>query len=820
MKKTYFKLLFRDIKSNLSRFLSIVAIVALAVAFLVGLLSTTPDIRLTMNKYYDDTNTADILLKSDLGFKAEDINEIKDAIDVENIMPFISLDKILVYDDEKMTSRVQYLPLASVNDDSFITQLELIEGSFPKNKNEVVIERSNSHILDIKIGEKISEGTDEYTIVGKVGNPWYYVNEKEYSNVGTGTLKLIMYFDIAYYDFDYSTDIYITITGSKELDTYKDEYKEFIDIEKSKLSTVGKILALERLNEVIQEMELYGATPEEISEIANMWYVMDRYTNASFVSLKSSSEIISNIATIFPLFFFLIAALVALSTMTRMIEDERTQIGTLKSLGYSRGNIMFKYLLYSSTASILGSVIGVFTGFQAMPQLIYNTYGTMYHLPKLITELNWVFTVFSSLIMFVIILSSTVFAGLSTLKENTATLMVAKAPKPGQRIFLEKIDFIWKRLKFNMKSSLRNVFRYKKNLFMVIIGIGGCTALFLTGLGLRDSLNNVTEKQYEEIENFDLTIGLNTKFADDDLQILLDDKSVVEDYLNVCKTDVILTRHVDYALTIVVINDEDSGLLKEFIAIKQGKKEIDIDNNTVIVTKQIAQTESAKIGENIQITYGIEQYELEITNIVENYLGNYIYLTSSKFNEIFGVDLYRSSYIVKLVAGFEIDEVFSEELLDYTSVNHVIFNYQAKEVFDNLIDKLSVVVIILILGAIGLAAIVVYNLTNISITERKKEIATLKVLGYHNWEVTRYIYREMIIQSIMGVAFGLVLGVFLHLFVINVANSPGTMFPAKISIFSYLITIASTLAIVAIVDLLMIYKINGIKMSDSMKAAE
>lgn len=820
MKRTYFKMLFRDIKNNLSRFISIVAIVTLAVAFLVGLLSTTPDIRLTMNKYYDDTNSADILLKSDLGFINQDIIEIENAIDQDNVMPFVSLDKILIYSGEKITSRVQYLPLSEINVDSFVTKLELIEGKFPTNKNEVVVERNNNHILDIKIGEKITEGTEEFTVVGIVGNPWYYVNEKEYSNVGTGSLKTIIYFDNDYYDFGYFTDVYITIKDAKDFDTYKDNYRDFINEEKTKLSALGKILAAERLNDVIEEMETYGATIEETNEVQNMWYVLDRYANVSFVSLKNSSGKISDIATIFPLFFFLIAALVALSTMTRMIDDERTQIGTLKALGYSRGSIIFKYLLYSATASILGAIIGVFTGFQALPQLIYNTYATMYHLPKLITELNWVFTVFSSLIMFIIILSATLFAGLTTLKENTATLMIAKAPKPGQRIFLEKINFIWKRLKFNMKSSLRNVFRYKKNLIMVIIGIGGCTALFLTGLGLRDSLNNVTDKQYEEIEQFDLTIGLNTKIADDELQIFLNDETLVRDYLNVFKTNVILTEVPEYSITIIVIDDNDTELLKEFIALKHGKKNIVIDKNSVIITKQLASADSIKVNENIKITYGIDDYEIKITEIVENYLSNYIYLTKTKFNEIFGLDLYRSSYLIKLDEDFQNNDELSEELLDYTSVNNIIFNYQSKEVFDNLIDKLSFVVILLIIGAIGLAAIVVYNLTNISITERTKEIATLKVLGYHNWEVTRYVYREMIIQAIMGIVFGLVIGKFLHLFVINVANSPGMMFPIKISIFSYLITAASTLAIVALVDIIMIYKIVGIKMSDSMKATE
>ncbi|MFA5482867.1 MAG: FtsX-like permease family protein, partial [Bacilli bacterium] len=567
MKKTYFKMLFRDIKNNLSRFFSIVAIVALAVAFLVGLLSTTPDIRLTMNKYYKDTNTADILLKSDLGFIEEDIIKINNSVDSENIMPFVSFDKILFCNSEKTTSRIQYLPLSFLEENSFIGKLELIDGKLPTTENEVVVERSNNYFVDVKINDKICDGDKEYTVVGIVGNPWYYVNEKEFSNVGSGTLNLIIYFDISYFDFGYYTDVYITINNGKSFDTYKDDYKELINNEKDKLSILGKDLAIDRLNQVTDQMKDYGVSQQEIDEVTNMWYILDRYSNASFVSLKNSSGKISDIATVFPLFFFLIAALVALSTMTRMIEEERTQIGTLKSLGYSRGSIIFKYLLYSSVACVVGAIIGVFTGFQALPQLIYNTYATMYHLPKLITELNWIYTVFSSLIMFIIILSATLFAGLTTLKANTATLIIQKAPKPGQRIFLEKIPFIWKRLKFNMKSSLRNVFRYKKSLFMVIIGIGGCSALFLTGLGLGDSLSNVTKNQYEEIEKFDLTIGLNTKNPDRELEAFLNDNTIVENYLVVFKTNVILTKNSEYSLGLIVIEDEDKDLLSEFIAI-------------------------------------------------------------------------------------------------------------------------------------------------------------------------------------------------------------------------------------------------------------
>lgn len=820
MKKTYFKMLFRDIKNNLSRFFSIVAIVALAVAFLVGLLSTTPDIRLTMNKYYKDTNTADILLKSDLGFIEEDIIKINNSVDSENIMPFVSFDKILFCNSEKTTSRIQYLPLSFLEENSFIGKLELIDGKLPTTENEVVVERSNNYFVDVKINDKIYDGDKEYTVVGIAGNPWYYVNEKEFSNVGSGTLNLIMYFDISYFDFDYYTDVYITINNGKSFDTYKDDYKELINNEKDKLSILGKDLAIDRLNQVTDQMKDYGVSQQEIDEVTNMWYILDRYSNASFVSLKNSSGKISDIATVFPLFFFLIAALVALSTMTRMIEEERTQIGTLKSLGYSRGSIIFKYLLYSSAACVVGAIIGVFTGFQALPQLIYNTYATMYHLPKLITELNWIYTVFSSLIMFIIILSATLFAGLTTLKANTATLIIQKAPKPGQRIFLEKIPFIWKRLKFNMKSSLRNVFRYKKSLFMVIIGIGGCSALFLTGLGLGDSLSNVTKNQYEEIEKFDLTIGLNTKNPDRELEAFLNDNTIVENYLVVFKTNVILTKNSEYSLGLIVIEDEDKDLLSEFIAIKHGKKDIILDNNSVIITKQLANVSSSKINDIVEIKYGIDNYELKITGIVDNYLNNYIYLTRTKFKEVFGTDLHNSSYFIKLVEEFKGNDSLSEDLLDYDSVNNISFNYQSKELFDNLIDKLSFVVVILIAGAIVLAIIVVYNLTNISITERTKEIATLKVLGYHNREVSKYIYREMIIQSIMGIAFGLVLGKLLHLFVISIANSPGMIFPSVISIYSYLITIASTITIVILVDLVMLYKIVGIKMSDSMKAIE
>ncbi|MDD2258829.1 MAG: FtsX-like permease family protein [Bacilli bacterium] len=820
MKKTYFKMLFRDIKNNLSRFFSIVAIVALAVAFLVGLLSTTPDIRLTMNKYYKDTNTADILLKSDLGFIEEDIIKINNSVDSENIMPFVSFDKILFCNSEKTTSRIQYLPLSFLEENSFIGKLELIDGKLPTTENEVVVERSNNYFVDVKINDKIYDGDKEYTVVGIAGNPWYYVNEKEFSNVGSGTLNLIMYFDISYFDFGYYTDVYITINNGKSFDTYKDDYKELINNEKDKLSILGKDLAIDRLNQVTDQMKDYGVSQQEIDEVTNMWYILDRYSNASFVSLKNSSGKISDIATVFPLFFFLIAALVALSTMTRMIEEERTQIGTLKSLGYSRGSIIFKYLLYSSAACVVGAIIGVFTGFQALPQLIYNTYATMYHLPKLITELNWIYTVFSSLIMFIIILSATLFAGLTTLKANTATLIIQKAPKPGQRIFLEKIPFIWKRLKFNMKSSLRNVFRYKKSLFMVIIGIGGCSALFLTGLGLGDSLSNVTKNQYEEIEKFDLTIGLNTKNPDRELEAFLNDNTIVENYLVVFKTNVILTKNSEYSLGLIVIEDEDKDLLSEFIAIKHGKKDIILDNNSVIITKQLANVSSSKINDIVEIKYGIDNYELKITGIVDNYLNNYIYLTRTKFKEVFGTDLHNSSYIIKLVEEFKGNDSLSEDLLDYDSVNNISFNYQSKELFDNLIDKLSFVVVILIAGAIVLAIIVVYNLTNISITERTKEIATLKVLGYHNREVSKYIYREMIIQSIMGIAFGLVLGKLLHLFVISIANSPGMIFPSVISIYSYLITIASTITIVILVDLVMLYKIVGIKMSDSMKAIE
>lgn len=554
------------------------------------------------------------------------------------------------------------------------------------------------------------------------------------------------------------------------------------------------------------------------------WYVLDRNSNISYASFSANVEKVGAIAKVFPIFFLLVAALVALTTMTRMVEEGRTQIGTLKALGYTKGVIMSKYIIYCGIASLSGSLFGLVTGFKILPMLIWRTYETMYQLPPLITSFSWPFAIISSVLAIASTMGATILAAHHALKEKPATLMLPRAPKAGKRIFLENITFIWSRMRFTYKATARNLIRYKKHFFMTVIGISGCTALIVAGFGVRDSIMDIANTQFEQIYQYNLIIETDDSNKNDEiLGDFLNNPAKVKDYMMLLSENGNVYKG-DESFSISIMVPKESTQLKSFINLRSRKDHapITFNNLSVIVTEKLAETLDIKIGDSFIFENADDQKaEFVLTGITENYVGSYAYINKADFAKAFHEDLSYDTIMIKTLITKETEQdVALVEVLGGETVLSAEFLSQTKETYDNLLESINFIVFVLILAAGGLAIIVLYNLTNINIDERRKELATLKVLGFHNKEVAAYIYRETAILSIIGTGVGLFLGSLLHGFIIKVGESVDLMFGRSISVSSFILSALITLLFSAVVDLIMYKKLKSIEMVDSMKAID
>lgn len=563
---------------------------------------------------------------------------------------------------------------------------------------------------------------------------------------------------------------------------------------------------------------------KEIDEIEEPeWYVLDRSSNVTYASYRMNVEKVADVAKVFPIFFFLVSALVSLTTMTRMVEEERVQIGTLKALGYRGSVIMSKYLIYCGLATVIGCGVGLVCGFKLLPTVINQAYESMYDLPALITRINWIYAGISCLLQLFCTLFATYSACRKVLRENPASLMMPKAPKAGQRIFLERIRPLWRHMSFSQKATARNLFRYKKHLFMTVTGIAGCTALILVGFGLKDSMQDVAGTQFTDIFRYDMKISLNAeKTPGEELEGFLREYS----YLQAAdETMTAVGKKENYTVTLVVPRaaEQLAGFVKLYD--RTEKKELHFQENSVFLTEKLADLLSVTEGDSFELENGEkERCTFTVSGITENYAGGYIYMGASAYAQGWEKEEeeldYNTVFVKSGLTDIREQETVIETLLSDERVNGVEFTSQTRSTFERLLGSMNFVIAVLILCAGGLAVIVLYNLTNININERLRELATLRVLGYHHREVARYIFREINLLSLMGIAVGLGLGWLLHRYVILTAESLEMMFGRHVSIMSFIWAATATLGFTFLVDALMSVKLRRIRMAESMKAVE
>ena len=557
------------------------------------------------------------------------------------------------------------------------------------------------------------------------------------------------------------------------------------------------------------------------------WMVLGRDTNVGYVSFDSNAEKVEAIAKVFPIFFFLVAALVVLTTATRMVDEERTQIGVMKALGYGKGKIAAQYLIYVAVATITGSLFGLLVGFYVFPTVIWNAYTIMYDLPVLVIQFNWKYALLSSGAAILTTLLTTFWACYSSLKEAPSRLILPKAPKSGKRILLERITPLWSRLSFIHKVTARNLFRYKKRFLMTVVGIAGCTALLLTGFGLQDSISDIVNLQFGEVLQYNLTITAkdSEKMKEDPaVQELLDDTGTVDRYLRIAQEGGDASAN-GQSLDVYLFVPEEPDRLSQFVTLQDRKSKVpaELEEDTVLLTEKAAERLDVAVGDTITVQRNDDhrQAKFIVGGVVENYVQNYIYLSPALYAEGYHTQPETNQTIAVVPDGSQENrDRITSAFLESDQVQAVSFTDDIKDSFQNTIKSIDFIVIVLIVSAGLLAFVVLYNLTNINITERQKEIATIKVLGFYDKEVSAYIFRETGILTLIGTAIGLIFGIFLHAFVVKTAEVDMVMFGREIKWLSYAFSALLTIFFSIIVNLVMYRKLKKISMVESMKSTE
>ena len=575
--------------------------------------------------------------------------------------------------------------------------------------------------------------------------------------------------------------------------------------------------------EIADAEEKLADAEEEIADLEEPdTYVLGRDTNIGYLCLDSDSNIVADVAVVFPVFFFLVAALVCMTTMNRMIEEQRTQIGVLKALGYSNGTIMCKYLFYSGVAALVGCISGYLLGTFFLTKVIWNGYGIMYDMRPICFYIDWPIAIISLIVSLLCSMGVTWYSCRVELSEVAASLMRPKAPRAGKRVFLERVPFIWKHLKFLQKVSIRNVLRYKKRFFMMVIGISGCTALLVTGFGIQDSISDIVNIQYDEILLYDMSISFQDA---PDVEKRAECEAVMEGRAN--SYTYVLESSVDVAAngmlkSVTMIVPEHPEELTEYIDLHTVKGEPIVypGENQVVITHKLADNLGLKKGDTLELVDEDHNVlKATVSDINQNFVYNYVFLHPDTYKQQWKEPEYKTAY-VKTDADNTTAHALSADLMKLDKVANVTVCRDVEQRFNNMLGSMDFIVLVIILCAAALAFIVLYNLTNINITERIREIATIKVLGFYRNETSTYVFRENLMLTAIGAVVGLLLGKAFHAFVMSCINIDMIAFDVRVNPSSYIYSILFTFGFAWLVNLFMTGKIERISMTESLKSVD
>lgn len=869
MKKAMRRSNWREIWQSKTRFFSILSIIFLGVAFYVGLRATGPDMLETAASYYRKQNLADTRVVSTLGLTDKDIDIIKqtEGVKVEG----------RYFQDINLSQENQVFRILSYNSKQTLNRVLVTKGRLPSKPNEIVLD-DFARQKGYKLNQDFDFSADDsakaikrqtFKIVGFVKSPEFIENiSRGNTTIGKGSIDcfalvlsenftqpsyseaLVKYADSANSDA-YSTQYenrlkkdekklkkHLKQNAAVSLDDRKNEQQRLLDQEKAKFQqrtslnldelSSDQLAGLAAVNpEFPKQLETLKVQQQRIDSLAAPEYhLFARSDNPGYSEYKDNAERISSLASVFPWIFFLIAALVTLTTMTRMVEEKRSELGTFKALGYRNGEIAEKYLLYATLAGGSGTLLGLAVGFYLLPIIIFNAYGQLYNLENVVTPWYLSYSLIALVVALTCSAGSAWFVLRYDLKVAPAILMQPKAPKKGKRIFLERMTFIWRRLSFSQKVTLRNLFRYKQRMLMTVIGIAGCMSMIITGFGLRDSIGDIVTLQFDKLWHYQgTTVFKAAPSAEEEQRYVGELKtfSNYQDHLFVSLETFTAQKEGVSKQEISLSVPKKKDQLAEFLSFRDRKtdRHYSLTDEGVIINEKLAKLFDLKKGSRLEIkSISGEVHSVKVAAVAENYVRHFTYMTPSYYQKTFDK---QPEYNTDLLLfskepSKRTEDRMAKQLMENSEIANVSFMSKSRNALKDTVQSLNIIMWVLIVSAGLLAFIVLYNLTNINISERIRELSTIKVLGFYDNEVVRYVYRENILLTLMGIFFGLFLGKIEHGYILQTVELDMTMFSPDIQPLSYIYASLITLFFTLIVGIIMYFRLKKIDMIEALKA--
>ncbi len=849
MKKYTVKTLLRSVRASFGRYAAILAIIALSVGFFTGLKNATPAMRRTADRYLTEQAVHDFELLSTIGFTEEDVVALKELPGVAFAEGgYLTDASARVGSDREAVFRLYSLP-------EHVSLPRLAAGRMPENAGECLADAAL--FGEEAIGETLTLSAENasltgrtFTVVGLVTSPRFLGQDRGTSSLGDGRVAGFFYLpaeafsDSIYHEIHLRGDFsksYFSTAYEKERDSLRPALEELVNDrleeryrrlteegnaaiasaeeslrqgwEAYRQAEAAGTLSAEQLaslkNELTAGEEALAAAKKELEELpAPALFLLDLDSNAGFVSFQNDIGIVSGIADAFPIFFVLVAALVSLTTMARMVNEERTQIGTLKAMGYTNTAISWKYTLYAGSASLIGCAVGFFLGTGVIPEIVWSVYSSTYRFSSLAFYFSPLLYISCLLITAAGSVGVTLLTCRRELREKPAELIRPKTPAKGKRIFLEKIRFFWNRLSFLNKVTLRNAFRSKKRMAMMLIGTAGCTALLVAGFGMKDSIRGLLTTQYEEIALYDGYLSYDGEAdTEDRLTSFFADKGADFAFAHREETQIQANGGVRTAIAVALPSDRAN----EFVSLHRGKETLSYPKaGEAAVSSQLADRLSLKLGDTLKLSLDEKVISLTVTAIFDNHIDHYVYLS----DEALPVARNAAYFNSKDPAGL------AAPLRQVNGVSQVSLVSEERALLEESMANMNYIVLLILVAAGALAFIVLHNLTNINIMERIREVATVKVLGFDSRETASYVMRENLILAALGGGIGLLLGKLLHVYILSQIKVDKIVFDFTIAWWSFLLSFACTLTFALISNLFMRIKLSRINMAESLKAVE
>ncbi|MBQ8403819.1 MAG: ABC transporter permease [Clostridia bacterium] len=811
------KMTMRTIRTFFTRFMAILLIVALSAGFFAGLKITTDAMISTGEEYFEKNNFYDFRIFSTLGFNKNDVSRFENIDGIETAEGTYSVDALVRFGDN-----VSPYKLHALTEKVNLVSLEV--GRMPTAPNECLADVD--HYTEDDIGKKfliVSENEEsvseqlsetEFTIVCLCNSPLYIGLDRGTTTIGSGTVNTFLYIPAEAFTSSVFTEIDLAMSGDARI--YSDEYDELIDRYETDVTALAETVSKERYDDILEEN---GIT----SEIAAMLgieepaaYVLTRSENSGYVSFENDTGIIGGVANIFPIFFIAISILVCMTTMSRMVDEERTQIGVLKAMGFGKYAIMGKYLLYAGIATVAGWLLGYFACTWALPKIFWLAYNEIYNFAPISYLFSGELAILTLAISLVSILGSTYLSCRKELVSVPATLIRPRAGKVGKRVLLERIKPFWNRLSFLRKITIRNMLLYKQRMFMMLVGIGCCAGLLVTAFGIRDSMINVGTIQYNDIQKYEIeaSYGNSDEAA---VKEKLDEITEIDRYMNT-RLDYVDLKAEKSMSSVHLMSYDDTDGLEEYWAIKKNGEKMSLPGKgEVLISPKVAEKLSLAAGDTLEIRNAdMESGKVKVAGVFDNHIYDYVMMSAETYAEVFGE--WESN--TALIATEADSEEVAKQLTELDMITSVTQLGTMENNITEALTCLNYIIWLVVFFSGALAFIVIFNLTNINIAERRREIATVQVLGFYPKETESYVLKENLILSVIASIIGLPLGKLFHLAVMSMVKIDLITFNNTVEPISYFVAFVLSVLFAVIVNQFMKRQINKVNMAESLKAVE